>query len=47
MAWLVLQYIRKLKNLKYKKIFYKSKQKLDLTNQKKVYDYIKKLNPML
>ena len=37
--------LRKLKNLKYKKIFYKSKQKLDLTNQKKVYDYIKKIKP--
>ena len=37
--------LRKLKNLKYKKIFYKSKEKLDLTNQKKVYDYIKKIKP--
>ena len=37
--------LKKLKNLKYKKLFYKSKQKLDLTNQKKVYDYIKKIKP--
>ena len=37
--------LRKLNDLKYKKIFYKSKEKLDLTNQKKVYDYIKKIKP--
>ena len=37
--------LRKLKNLNYKKIFCKSKEKLDLTNQKKVYDYIKKIKP--
>ena len=37
--------LRKLKNLNYEKIFCKSKEKLDLTNQKKVYDYIKKIKP--
>ena len=37
--------IRKLKDLKYKKIYFQSKKKLDLMNQKKVYDYMKKIKP--
>ena len=37
--------IRKLKDLKYKKIFFQSRKQLDLMNQKKVHDYIKKIKP--
>ena len=37
--------IRKLKELEYKKIYFQSKKKLDLMNQKKVYDYMKKIKP--
>ncbi len=37
--------LRKLKDLKFKKIFFRSKKQLDLMNQKKVYDYIKKIKP--
>ena len=37
--------IRKLKDLEYKKIYFQSKKKLDLMNQKKVYDYMKKIKP--
>ena len=37
--------IRKLKDLKYKKIFFQSRKQLDLMDQKKVYDYINKIKP--
>ena len=37
--------LRRLKNLKFEKIFFQSRKQLDLTNQKKVYDYIKKIKP--
>jgi len=37
--------LRKLKELKYKKIYFQSKKQLDLRNQNKVYSYIKKLKP--
>jgi len=37
--------LRKLKDLKFKKIFFRSKKQLDLMNQKKVYDYIKEIKP--
>ena len=30
--------LRRLKNLKFQKIFFQSRKQLDLTNQKKVYD---------
>ena len=36
---------RKLKNLKYKKIYTIEKKKLDLRNQEKVYRYLKKIKP--
>ena len=37
--------LRKLIKLKYKNIFFVSKKQLDLTNQKKVFDYLKKIKP--
>lgn len=37
--------LRRLKFLKYKKIYYEDRKKLDLTDQKKVNDYIKKIRP--
>lgn len=37
--------LRKLKKLKYKKIFTIDKDKLDLRNQQKVYKYLKKIKP--
>jgi len=37
--------IRKLKELKYKKIYFQNKKKLDLRNQNKVYNYIKNVKP--
>ena len=37
--------LRKLKKLKYKKIFTVDKEKLDLRNQKKIYKYLKKIKP--
>ena len=37
--------LRKLKKLKYKKIFTVDKEKLDLRNQQKVYKYLKKIKP--
>ncbi len=37
--------LRKLKKLKYKKIFFQSKKQLDLRDQKKVYQYLKKIKP--
>ncbi len=37
--------LRKLKELKYKKVYFQNKKKLDLRNQNKVYNYIKKLKP--
>ena len=37
--------IRKLKELKYKKIYYQSKKQLDLRNQNKVYKYINNIKP--
>ena len=37
--------IRKLKDLRYKKIFFQSRKQLDLMDQKKVYSYIKKIKP--
>ena len=37
--------LKKRNDLKIKKIFFRSKKQLDLMNQKKVYDYIKKIKP--
>ena len=37
--------LRKLKELKYKKIYFRTKKQLDLRNQNKVYNYIKSLKP--
>ncbi len=37
--------IRKLKKLKYKKIYFQNKKQLDLRNQNKVYKYIKNIKP--
>ena len=37
--------IRKLKDSKYKKIYFQSREKLDLMNQKKVYHYMKRIKP--
>ena len=37
--------IRKLKELKYKKIYFQNKKKLDLRNQNKVYKYINNIKP--
>ncbi len=37
--------VRNLKKLKYKKIYFRSKKQLDLRDQKKVYDYLKRLKP--
>ncbi len=37
--------IRKLKELKYKKIYFQNKQQLDLRNQNKVYKYINNIKP--
>jgi len=37
--------IRKLKELKYKKIYFQNKKKLDLRNQNKVYKYIDNIKP--
>ena len=37
--------LRKLKQLKYKKIFFQSKSQLDLIDQKKVYKYINRIKP--
>ena len=38
--------LRKLKKLKYKNLFYKTRKELDLTDQKKVNSYLKKIKPM-
>ena len=38
--------LRKLKKLKYKNLFYKTRKELDLTDQKKVNSYLKKVKPM-
>ena len=37
--------IRKLNQLKYKKIFYRTRKQLDLVDQKKVFNYINKIKP--
>ena len=37
--------LRKLNELNYKKIYFRSKNQLDLTNQTKVYKYLKKIKP--
>ena len=37
--------LRKLKELKYKKVFYKTRSQLDLTEQKKVFNYFNELKP--
>ena len=37
--------LRKLKKLNYKKIYFQSKKQLDLRDQKKVYNYLKKIKP--
>ncbi len=37
--------VRKLKDLKYKKIFVKNRTELDLTDQAKVYKYLNKIKP--
>ena len=37
--------LRRLRNLKFQKIFFQSRKQLDLINQKKVYNYIKKIKP--
>ena len=37
--------IRKLKELKYKKIYFQNKKQLDLRNQNKVYNYINNIKP--
>ena len=37
--------LRKLKKLKYKNLFYKTRKELDLTDQKKVNNYLKKIKP--
>ena len=37
--------VRKLKSKGYKKIIFSNRKKLDLTNQKKVYKYLKKNKP--
>ena len=37
--------LRRLKNLKFEKIFFQSRKQLDLINQNKVYGYIKKIKP--
>ena len=37
--------VRKLKDLKYKKIFFKNRTELDLTDQAKVYKYLNKIKP--
>tara|TARA_B100001121_G_C18662567_1_gene609650 strand:+ start:744 stop:1703 length:960 start_codon:yes stop_codon:yes gene_type:complete len=37
--------LRKLKNLKYKNLYFQSRKQLDLINQNKVYNYIKKIKP--
>ena len=37
--------LRKLNELNYKKIYFRSKNQLDLTNQTKVYKYFKKIKP--
>ncbi len=37
--------LRKLKDLKYKNLYVQSRKQLDLINQKKVYNYIKKIKP--
>jgi len=38
--------LRQLKKLKYKNLFYKTRKELDLTDQKKVNNYLKKIKPM-
>ena len=37
--------LRKLKSLNYKNIYFKKRNQLDLTNQNKVYNYLKKIKP--
>ena len=37
--------LRKLKNMRFKKIFVKSKKELNLIDQKKVFNYVKKIKP--
>ncbi len=37
--------LRKLKSLNYKKIYFKKRSQLDLTNQNKVFNYLKKIKP--
>jgi len=37
--------LRRLKNLKFEKVFFQSRKQLDLINQKKVYNYLKKIKP--
>ena len=37
--------VRKLKELKYKKIYFQNKKQLDLKNQNKVYKYINNIKP--
>tara|TARA_X000000950_G_C13851550_1_gene634684 strand:- start:125 stop:1054 length:930 start_codon:yes stop_codon:yes gene_type:complete len=37
--------LRRLKKLSYKKIFYQTRKQLDLTDQKKVHNYLKKIKP--
>lgn len=39
--------LRKLKHLGFKKIILVNRKKLDLTNQKKVFDFLKKKNRIL
>ena len=39
--------VRKLRENGYFRILTKEKKKLDLTNQSKVYNYLKKINPIL
>ena len=39
--------IRKLRDKGYKKLIYTNRKKLDLTNQSKVYKYLKKINQIL
>ena len=37
--------LRKLKQLKYKKLFFQTRKQLDLNNQLRVDNYIKKIRP--
>ena len=45
MAWLVLQYIKKLLNKGYKKIITATKKKLNLIDQKSTFNFFKKKKP--